>query len=222
MRLSLFAAVVIIVAIASFVVIIHASDKKPYSPHRQQIAQAVEEALPAQEEIKTETEPAAPDFEPRPKGYHILVKKSGRLMSIYISGKLYRTYSVELGFTPDGHKTRRGDGRTPEGEYYICRRNPNSAYYLSLLVSYPSPQDVKSGVESGLVGASTVNAVTRAYNNGSIPPQDTRLGGNICIHGEGGRPRNPDWTAGCVAVTNKEMAEIFSLIPIGAPVTIQP
>ena len=218
----MFAAVVIIVTIASCAVVIQASDKKPDSTHRQQIAQAVEETSPVQkEEIKTEPKPTAPDFVPRPKGYHILVKKSDRLMSIYVSGRLYRAYSIELGFTPDGHKIRRGDGRTPEGEYYVCKRNPNSAYYLSLLVSYPSPRDAKSGVENGLVGASTLNDVVRAYNNRSTPPQDTRLGGNICIHGEGSRPRNSDWTAGCIAVTNKEMAEIFSLIPIGTPVTIQ-
>ncbi|MBI2844615.1 MAG: L,D-transpeptidase family protein [Armatimonadetes bacterium] len=167
--------------------------------------------------------PKTDDFTPRPKGYHLLVDKTDRKMTMFVSGKEYRSYTVYLGFAPTGHKTRRGDGRTPEGTYYVCRRNTESSYYRSLLISYPSLEDARNGVESGLVNKSTLDAVISAYERRSTPPQDTRIGGSICIHGEGSRSRpQTDWTAGCIAVTNEEMDEIFSLVPLGTPVTIRP
>ena len=105
-----------------------------------------------------------------------------------------------LGFAPVGHKTRSGDGRTPEGRYVIDRRNARSDYYLSLGVSYPNPVDV-----------------ARARAMGTDP------GGNIFIHGGPRRAaerRKQDWTAGCIAVTDAEIEEIWSLVPTGIPISI--
>lgn len=222
-RLAALAAVVIVTAVASCAVIIQASEMRADRPEAQtaRVSENID-PTPVQEEVSPAPKPETPEFEPSARGYHILIDKSGRRMTIYVSGKIFRSYSVGLGFTPEGHKTKRGDGRTPEGVYYVCRRNSASTFYRSLLVSYPSPADAKYGVETGRVGAETLNAVVWAYHRRSVPPQNTRLGGNICIHGEGGRSRpDTDWTAGCIAVTNKEMTDIFSLIPVGTPVTIR-
>ena len=107
---------------------------------------------------------------------------------------------MNLGFTPDGHKTRSGDGRTPEGRYWINRRNPRSEFYLSLGISYPNAQDI-----------------VRAKAMGVSP------GGDIFIHGgpnARSTKRKGDWTAGCIAVTDAEMEEIWSLVPTGVPITI--
>jgi murein L,D-transpeptidase YafK len=162
------------------------------------------------------------DFAPDSKGYHIVVKKSLRQMIIFMKGKPYKSYKVSLGFSPEGPKSRRGDGRTPEGTYFIVNRNENSAFYKSILVSYPSPTDAERAEESGLVNRWTIKSIMSAYQEHVTPPQNTKLGGNICIHGEGRRSRPAkDWTAGCVAVSNREMDEIFSLIPVGTPVTIR-
>jgi hypothetical protein len=103
--------------------------------------------------------------------------------------------------TPDGHKERSGDGRTPEGVYWIDRRNPRSEYFLSLGVSYPNAADV-----------------ARARAMGVDP------GGDIFIHGEPirgawHRGKN-DWTAGCIAVSNAEIEEIWAMVPTGTQVTI--
>jgi murein L,D-transpeptidase YafK len=109
-------------------------------------------------------------------------------------------YRVSLGFEPEGHKTSSGDGRTPEGRYYIDRRNARSDYYLSLGISYPNVYDV---------------ARSRALG---LDP-----GGNIFIHGGPRRPGERgkrDWTAGCIAVSDSEIEEIWSLVPTGVPVTI--
>lgn len=200
-----------------------AAEETAVLDQQRQAAIQTESPTEMSDEPLMQVPPEVIDFAPRQRGYYILVEKSERKMTMFVSGRQYRTYDIYLGFTPDGHKTRRGDGRTPEGEYYVCKRNTKSAYYRSLLVSYPSPGDARRGVASGLVRGSVLSAVRSAYQRGVSPPQNTRLGGSICIHGEGSRCRQrEDWTAGCIAVTNKEMAEIFSLIPLGTPVTILP
>lgn len=136
----------------------------------------------------------------------ILVKKSQRKMHLIIDNQPYRSYPISLGGNPVGHKQREGDNRTPEGDYYIDWRNPNSAFHLSLRISYPNEDDQ-----------------ARAEAQGDSP------GGMIMIHGEGetegrgGRlTRRRDWTQGCIAVTNQEMEEIWQMVPDGTPISIKP
>lgn len=136
----------------------------------------------------------------QPRASHIVVSKRNRAMALMSGGTTLRSYRIDLGFTPDGHKTRSGDGRTPEGQYFIDRRNPRSEYFLSLGVSYPNAADIARARALGV-----------------------RPGGDIFIHG-GPRPgidrSGRDWTAGCIAVSNAEMEEIWSLVPTGIPITI--
>jgi murein L,D-transpeptidase YafK len=135
-----------------------------------------------------------------PRANHIVVAKGMRVMELRSGNEVLKRYRVDLGFTPDGHKLASGDGRTPEGRYWIDRRNPRSEFYLSLGISYPNAQDV-----------------ARAQAMGVNP------GGDIFIHGEPVRrpkDRDRDWTAGCIAVTNDEMEEIWALTPTGVPITI--
>lgn len=132
---------------------------------------------------------------------HIHVSKKDRLMRLEVSGETVREYRVALGFTPEGHKEERGDGRTPEGEYRIAIRNPRSQFHLSLGISYPSADDI-----------------ARAAKLGRDP------GGDIFIHGHPNDPRasiEGDWTAGCIAVTNEEMREIWRLVPLRCPIVIE-
>lgn len=134
----------------------------------------------------------------------ILIEKAARRMQLMQDGKVVRSYRIALGFTPEGDKHRQGDGRTPEGEFRIDRRNDGSAFHLSLGLDYPRPQDR-----------------TRAAAGGYSP------GGDIFIHGqpnalpEGFKLRG-DWTAGCIAVTNSEMREIWAVTPIGTVVEVRP
>ncbi len=128
------------------------------------------------------------------------VHKSKRRMYLVSNGKVLKTYKVKLGGNPIGHKQFEGDGKTPEGAYLISHRNPNSAYHLSLGISYPNQAD-------------------RAY----AKSQDKRPGGDIFIHGGpkkwfAGR----DWTAGCIAVKDNEMEEIFAMVNPGTQINIYP
>ena len=130
----------------------------------------------------------------------IVVHKGRREMLLLLGQSVLRVYRIALGREPVGHKVQEGDGRTPEGLYTIDRRNPKSRYYLSLRISYPNDAD-------------RARAAALA-----VEP-----GGDIMIHGlKDGEIREGDWTQGCIAVTDKEMEEIWGLVPEGIPVRIEP
>ena len=111
--------------------------------------------------------------------YRVLVKKGERKLYLYqtINGKekLTKSYAIALGNTPAGHKTRQGDGRTPEGDYYITHKNPKSNYYLSLGVSYPNIKDAGEGLKNGLITKAQHEAIASAIRAQSKPPQNTSI-----------------------------------------------
>lgn len=130
----------------------------------------------------------------------IRVYKERRKMQMLSQGRLVRNFDFELGFAPTGDKSVEGDGRTPEGAYFIDRKNPNSRFYLSVGISYP-------------------NAADRAYAHslGQSP------GGDIFIHGTPNPFSNEDdWTWGCIAVTNREMEDVYAMTNIGTPIYLYP
>ena len=138
----------------------------------------------------------------------VLVKKSERKLYLLKNGQPIRTYRVSLGTNPTGHKERRGDNRTPEGLYYLDGRNPGSRFYKALHISDPNANDRMAAASRG------------------VSP-----GGQVMIHGlgRGSRARDlqdmlqgADWTAGCIAVSNAEIEEIWSYTMNGTPIEIQP
>ena len=135
----------------------------------------------------------------------IVVNKSDRMMYL-VSGKtVLKSYKVGLGGQPIGDKKYEGDGKTPEGIYFIDRFNPRSAYHLSVGISYPRPEDT-----------------ARAMAVGRKP------GGDIFFHGRGRdgekarRAGKADWTAGCIAVEDAEIEEIYAMLQSRTPVVINP
>jgi murein L,D-transpeptidase YafK len=161
--------------------------------------------------------------------YRILVKKGERKLYLYVleGGKerLAKTYQIALGNNPTGSKRRQGDGATPEGDYYITHKNPRSNFYLSLGLSYPNIVDADNGLKGGLITKAEHQAIVDAARAKTKPPQNTRLGGDVFIHGGGtgklfGSVR--DWTLGCVALENDEIKELFEMVPVKTPVKIVP
>jgi len=149
----------------------------------------------------------------------IVVYKSARKLEFYSGKTLLRTYRVGLGFSPVADKVREGDGATPEGEFYVFVKNNKSAYYLSLGVSYPNVEDADRGLRDGLITKSKHDAIVEAHRKKIGPPQYTKLGGLIYIHGNGAKS---DWTWGCVALENEDMKELYDSVSVGTPVTIKP
>ena len=147
----------------------------------------------------------------------IEVSKGKRELRLYDGTRLLRTYHVGLGFSPVEDKVREGDGRTPEGEYYVCVKNANSKFYLSLGISYPNIEDANRGLRDDLITKRQHDQIADAITAGKRPPWDTKLGGEIFIHGNGS---SSDWTWGCVAVEDAEIKELFDAVPMGTRVRI--
>ena len=155
----------------------------------------------------------------QPAEPRIVVHKGARTLKLYDGSKLVKTYKMALGFSPVGDKEVEGDGRTPEGDFYIFVKNDKSRFTLSLGVSYPSTDDAKRGIKANLITPAEELEIITAIGNKAMPPQKTRLGGEIYIHGGGAEK---DWTDGCIALDDEDVTELFSIARIGMPVTILP
>ena len=147
----------------------------------------------------------------------IVVYKSERKLEFYSDKSLLRTYRVGLGFSPVADKKKEGDGATPEGDFYIFVKNNKSAYYLSLGVSYPNAEDAERGFRDGLINKAQRDSILEAIRKKTAPPQYTKLGGLIYIHGNGA---GSDWTWGCVALENDDIKELYDAVSVVTPVTI--
>jgi murein L,D-transpeptidase YafK len=144
--------------------------------------------------------PGLPDVD------RIVVRKADRRMYLMDGDRIVREYRIELGLNPVGPKERDGDFRTPEGRYYLARRNPRSNYFLSIQISYPNDRDLQ-----------------RAHVH------HWQTGGSIMIHGLPNRLKSTpwyyqhnDWTDGCIAVSDADMVEIWLLAHDGTPIDILP
>lgn len=149
----------------------------------------------------------------------IIIKKSDRILELWDEDNLVGSYPIGLGWDPVGDKQREGDGRTPEGIYYVCTRNNRSRFYLSLGISYPNKEDAEEALEAGLIDQNTFEQIADAIDRKGTPPWNTPMGGEIMIHGHGS---HSDWTAGCVAVDNDVMDILWEYCPIGTPIIIEP
>jgi len=179
----------------------------------------------------------------------LLLNKSQRRLELWVRRKMVKAYRIQLGGKPAGRKTRRGDERTPEGEYFICRSGM-SRYCRALWISYPGLEDARRGLMTALIERQEYDAVAESLKRKDCPPQDTKLGGYLLLHGQfpehteeaareqkarGGAPPpgleigdiEPasvrefyDWTQGCAALFNSDIRELYDLVPVGTPIRI--
>lgn len=167
----------------------------------------------------SKTPPKEPSLKLPLKDPRIVVSKTKRQLELYADDKLVRTYKIGLGLNPVPDKQRQGDRATPQGEFYVFTKNDKSAFYLSLGISYPNAEDAERGLREHLISRRQYNAIVRAIKRKARPLQNTALGGDIYIHGNGA---GSDWTWGCVALENEDIRELFGAVPVGTPVTIRP
>jgi murein L,D-transpeptidase YafK len=153
----------------------------------------------------------------------IVVVKGARTLLTYRGDRLERSYPVALGRNSAADKAIEGDEATPLGEFYVCAKNPRSKFFLSMCISYPNAEHAARGLASSLITLEEHAAILAALDHRAMPPQRTRLGGEIYIHGADPAPRSDapkDWTRGCIALPNAAMQELFDASPIGTPVLI--
>jgi hypothetical protein len=163
---------------------------------------------------------------------NIVVYKAQRRLDIRSGGAILKSYRVALGANPAGDKTRQGDSRTPEGEFFLCTRNSTtSAFHIFLGLSYPALPDAERGLRAGLIEHSEYDAIRTRLAAGQAPLWETNLGGWVGIHGGSDAPfaqkkrrerGNADWTAGCIAVTDAEVEELYAATRLRTPVLVLP
>jgi murein L,D-transpeptidase YafK len=136
----------------------------------------------------------------------VVVRKAQRKLYLYSGDRILAEYKVELGLNPVGQKEREHDFKTPEGRYFLDRRNTRSEFFLAIQVSYPNKEDEM-----------------RAHKNRWEP------GGSIMIHGFPNNPKHPaayyasnDWTDGCIALSNSDMVEVWMRTQDNIPIDIYP
>ena len=151
---------------------------------------------------------------------HIVVVKSARKLYLCDGGKVIRSYPITLGRDPVGQKMRAGDGRTPIGRFRICTKNSDSANYRFLGISYPDRSAAQRGLHDGLLSPGEALAITQAHNAGRCPSWTTALGGGVGLHGSSSRLGLP--TAGCIALADQYVAELFDVLRIGDEIEILP
>lgn len=136
----------------------------------------------------------------------VVVYKHERRMVLLSRGKELRSYRVALGGEPIGAKARQGDHRTPEGSYVLDSRNANSHFYKAFHVSYPNSTDIAAARKLGISAGGDIMLH-------GLPKEYAFVGKAQALH---------DWTAGCIAVSNEEMDEIWRLVRVGTPIEIKP
>jgi len=169
--------------------------------------------------LQTNCEVPAGESLPAVSEPRIIIRKADRTLDLFDGKALVRSYPIVLGFDPAGDKGREGDGKTPEGEFYIFTKNPESKFYLSLGISYPSVEDAERGLRDGLISSAEHRAILDAVAAKRMPPQKTALGGEIYIHGGG---LEGDWTEGCIAMKNEDIRELFDAVNVSASAVIMP
>lgn len=149
---------------------------------------------------------------------YIVFGKSSHHLELWQFGEKTHTFIVSAGYGV-GDKEVEGDGRTPEGEFYVCKKVPNSAYYLGIGVSYPSAEDAERGLATGLISQSQYNGIVNANNAGITPNWYTNLGGEIEFHGN----RQPtDATRGCIGMRTEDIAILYNQVSVGDKIWIKP
>lgn len=168
------------------------------APNRRSIVLLLAAGLALAAGVRAETAAPEPD--------RIVVRKAERKLYLMAGSEVLRSMDISLGLMPEGPKQREGDFRTPEGRYYLEDKNPNSDFFLSLKISYPSAKDRQAAAALG------------------VDP-----GGQIMIHGLPNAPkyaeamyRGWDWTDGCIAVSNSDMIDLWRLTRVSMPIEILP
>lgn len=153
----------------------------------------------------------------------IIVYKSRHFLELYDGETLVARLRVAVG-RGDGAKHKSGDNKTPEGSYFICKISEEGRHYKSLFINYPNSDDAYSGLNEKLIDEEKYNEIVEAADRREQPPWDTKLGGEIAISGTGsaGRDKYGDWTAGNVALGDKDMDYLMKYVGLDVDVEIRP
>jgi hypothetical protein len=149
----------------------------------------------------------------------IYVYKEKRRLYVIQSNVMVRDYPIGLGFNPVGDKECEGDGRTPEGDFFICRKDPESRFNKALVLNYPDRKHAERALFAGILSPPEFKEILMAAERNAMPPWSAKLGGQVYVHAG---DAYKDWTQGSIALYNSDMEELFKIASTGTPVHIRP
>jgi hypothetical protein len=147
----------------------------------------------------------------REHGTLVVVRKAQRRLLVFVDGGATHCFPIALGFAPIGHKQVQGDGKTPEG-FYRTSDKPWSSFEHAIAIHYPNRDDARAAAADGRISTKTRDRILADVREGRIPPQSTKLGGAVLIHGGG---TSFDWTLGCIALLDADLLTLRSALPRG-------
>ncbi len=150
----------------------------------------------------------------------VVIVKSSSQLYLFDGDNLVRRYAIKLGPAPVGPKGRAGDGRTPEGRFLVCTKRADSPFHRFLGINYPDPATAERGLREGRISIGEAQAIREAHDEGGrCPSWRTALGGGIGLHGAAERLEQ---TAGCVALRDEHIDELFNVLRVGDEIEILP
>jgi len=151
-----------------------------------------------------------------PTKVRIKIIKSQRALELFSGSVMIGRFKIGLGYASTGDKKIQGDGQTPNGTFFICTRI-KSQYKYFLGISYPNKEDAKRGLKDALISQSEYDKINQSIDAKVQPPWNTKLGGAIGLHGTND---SADWTAGCIALSEKGIDAMWAYAKLGTPVEI--
>ena len=160
--------------------------------------------------------------------YIIEISKTDRSLAVKQDNKVIKEYNIAHGKGGKGTKKQRGDNKTPTGTYTVVNFKADSKFHFFMQLNYPNPLDAWRGYRNEIISAAEFRNIVKAYKRKRLPPQDTRLGGQIGIHGIGWTTaeknrihETQNWTEGCIALKNEEVNDLKKYVSLGTKVVIQ-
>lgn len=160
--------------------------------------------------------------------YQLLISKKNKELVVEKEGEVIKKYHIATGKGGKGTKRKQGDSKTPQGVYRISKFKESSRFHFFIQLDYPNLVDAWYGYKNKVIDSKEFKRIATAYKNREIPPQDTKLGGFIGIHGLGEENEKKlaihqdiNWTEGCIALTNAEINDLRKFVDVGTPVIIK-
>tara|TARA_B110000014_G_scaffold258635_1_gene245063 strand:+ start:1888 stop:2451 length:564 start_codon:yes stop_codon:yes gene_type:complete len=159
--------------------------------------------------------------------YRIIINKNDKELVVKKSNTIIKKYHIATGKGGKGTKRERGDSKTPLGVYRVTKLKKSSRFHYFIQLSYPNLIDAWYGFKNEVIDGADFKRIAGAYKKREFPPQDTKLGGQIGIHGIGRITKQKlaihkdlNWTDGCIALTNHDINELKQYVNIGTVVVI--
>lgn len=149
----------------------------------------------------------------------IYIYKEKRRLYVVQSNVVVRDYPITLGPPPAADRQTAGDGRTPEGDFYIYRKTPGERFHKALVIEYPEKRDAQRPLSSGIASPPHFKEILLAAGSKTAPPWDAKPGQEVFIHAENGQD---NLSQGDIELYSSDMKELFKVASIGTPVHIRP